>query len=233
MNRIGRWALAASAMIATFSIPLAYGQQPPPVGEVKALGADRFQIGRVVVDKRAGRFTVPGRVHVLERPLEYVATAPRGMKEYETLLELDATGTEFNLACILLGLERDPNQAPYQQFSKAPLSGPRVAITISWLEDGKRRQVSAAEALLNPKGTVRPETVEWVYTGSMPARADRPFAADVTGTLIGFVHDANTIIESAEGLGIGAYGSVSGNTAIVPPKGSPIELTVEAVRTKK
>ena len=94
---------------------------------MKALGQDRFQIGRIVVDKRAGTFTVPGRVHVLGKPLEYLATSPRGMKEYETLLELDATGSEFNLACILLGLERDPKQAPFQQFSRAPLVGPRVA----------------------------------------------------------------------------------------------------------
>ena len=48
------------------------------------------------------------------------------MKEYETLLELDATGSEFNLACILIGLERDPRQGPFYQFSEAPLVGPRV-----------------------------------------------------------------------------------------------------------
>ena len=226
--------IAILATIAVMTGSLASAQQPtPPAGDMKSLGADRFQIGQIVVDKRAGKFTVPGRVHVVERPLEYLATAPRGLKEYEALLELDATGTEFNLACILLGLERDPKQTPFQQFSQAPLVGPRVTLTIAWSEDGKRREVSAAEALLNPKAGVKPETVEWVYTGSHSARPDKQFGADAAGTLIGFVHDANTIIESVVGLGIGAYGSVSGNVAALPPKGSAIELVVEVPRARK
>jgi hypothetical protein len=206
--------------------PFATGR-PPPVGELKPLGKDRYQIGRIVVDKKAGRFTLPGRVHVMGQPLEYLVTAPGGMKEYETLLEVDATGSEFNLACILLGLERDPRQGPFYQFSEAPLVGPKVLVSIAWQDGNKRREISAAEALLDPKGDVRPESVEWVYTGSLSMPPDGQFAADITGTLIGFVHDANSIIESVAGLGIGAYGSVSGNAALLPPVGAPIELIVQ------
>jgi hypothetical protein len=206
--------------------PFATGR-PPPVGELKPLGKDRYQIGRIVVDKKAGRFSVPGRVLVLDRPLEYLATTPKGMKDYETLLEVDATGSEFNLACILLGLERDPRQGPFYQFSEAPLVGPKVLVSIAWQDGNKRREISAAEALLDPKGDVRPESVEWVYTGSLSMPPDGQFAADITGTLIGFVHDANSIIESVAGLGIGAYGSVSGNAALLPPVGAPIELIVQ------
>lgn len=205
----------------------------PPVGEMKPLGHDRYQIGKIVVDKRAGKFTVPGRVHVLGRPLEYFATTPRGMKEYETLLELDASGSEFNLACILLGLERDPNQAPFYQFSEKPVAGPRVDINIEWLDGRKRRQVSAAQALLSPESGAKQPSVEWVYTGSISAQPNGQFAADVTGTLIGFVHDPNSIIESASGLGIGAYGSVNGNATLLPPVGGPIELIVALARKAK
>ena len=201
-----------------------------PVGELKPLGGDRYQIGRIVLDKRARRFTVPGRVHVLGKPLEYLATSPGGMKEYETLLEVDASGSEFNLACILLGLERDPKQGPYWQFSQDPLRGPRVEIRVAWQDGGKRREVSAAEALLDPKDPTKPESVEWVYMGSLMNPADGLFAADVTGTLAGFVHDANSIIESVYGLGIGAYGSVSGNPDKLPPEGAPIEFIVEIPR---
>jgi hypothetical protein len=211
--------------------PFATGR-PPPVGELKPLGEDRYQIGRIVVDRKAGRFTVPGRVHVMGQPLEYLATTPGGMKEYETLLEAEATGSEFNLACILLGLERDPKQGPFYQFSEAPLVGPKVRVSIAWQDGGKRREISAAEALLDPKGDVRPESVEWVYTGSLSMPPDGQFAADITGTLIGFVHDANSIIESVLGLGIGAYGSVNGNAALLPPVGTPIELVVQLARDK-
>jgi hypothetical protein len=34
------------------------------------------------------------------------------------------------------------------------------------------------------------------------------------------------------GLGIGAYGSVSGNAAVLPPVGTPIELVVQLSREK-
>lgn len=211
--------------------PFSTGRPAPLVGELKSLGKDRYQIGRIVVDKKAGRFTVPGRVHVMGQPLEYLATTPGGMKEYETLLEADATGSEFNLACILLGLERDSKQeGPFYQFSEAPLVGPKVLVSIAWQDGGKRREVSAAEALLDPKGDVRPGSVEWVYTGSLSMPPDGQFAADITGTLIGFVHDANSIIESVLGLGIGAYGSVSGNSALLPPVGTTIELVVQLPR---
>jgi hypothetical protein len=207
-------------------------RRPPPGGGLKPLGKDRYQVGRIVVDRKAGRFTLPGRVLVLDRPLEYLATTPKGMKDYETLLEVDATGSEFNLACILLGLERDPRQGPFYQFSEAPLVGPKVLVSIAWQDGDKRREISAAEALLDPKGDVRPESVEWVYTGSLSMPPDGRFAADITGTLIGFVHDANSVIESVAGLGIGAYGSVSGNAALLPPVGAPIELIVQLPRHK-
>jgi len=229
--------LAALGWSAAVCSPLAGAQTPAPppprVGELKPLGQERYQIGRIVVDKRARSFTVPCRVHVLGKPLEYLATSPGGMKEYEALLELDTTGSEFNLACILIGLERDPKQlALPRQVGQTPLVGQRVAISVAWLEGGKRRQVSAAEALLNPEAGVKPESVEWVYTGSPTSEGQAKFAADITGTLIGFVPDANSVIESAVGIGIGAYGSVRGN-AMLPPVGSAIELIVEAANVAK
>jgi hypothetical protein len=200
---------------------------PKPVGELRALGQDRYQVGRIVVDKRARSFVVPGRVHALGKPLEYLATSPGGMKAYESLFELDTTGTEFNLACILIGIERDPKQVPWQQFGQASLVGQRVSIQVAWSADGKRQQVPAAQALLNADADVKPESVEWVYTGSPASEALGRFAADDTGTLIGFIHDANSIIESVATIGIGAYGSIRGH-AMLPPVGSAVELIIAA-----
>lgn len=231
MNRRGGL-LAALGWSAALCSPLA-AAQAPNLGEMKPLGQDRFQIGRIVVDKRAGSFTVPGRVHVVGKPLEYLATTPGGMKEYEALFELQATGSEFNLACILVGLERDKKEVPWRQYRMVPrLVGPRIAISIAWGEGDKRRKVPAAQALLNPEAGVKPETVEWVYVGA-PTSDDQPqFAADATGTLIGFVHDSNSVIESVTAIGLGAYGSVRGH-AMLPPVGTAIELIVEAVNSAK
>jgi len=194
---------------------------------MKPLGGDRYQIGAVVVDKRARRFSVPGRVNVTGKPLEYLATAPGGMKSYETLLEIDTTGSEFNLACILVGLERDPKLAPFVRYTQAPLPGQRIALSIAWSEGGKRRQISAAEAILNPEAGVKAEAVEWVYSAPTASDPAAGFVPDLTGTLVGFVHDPNCIIDSVVAIGIGAYGSVRGS-ALMPPVGSAVELIVDA-----
>jgi hypothetical protein len=236
MNRRRGLLAALGASVAVCS-PLARAQAPTPpsprVGELKLLGQDRYQVGRIVVDKSASTFTVPGRVHVVGTPLEYLATSPGGKKAYETLLEIDATGSEFNLACILIGLERDPKQVPWQELRQAErLVGRRIDIFITWSEGGKPRKVRAAEALLNPDAGVKPESVEWVYIGSPASEARDRFAADDTGTLIGFVHDANSIIESVSGIGIGAFGSVRGH-AMLPPIGSAIALIVQAPAAAK
>lgn len=227
------WTAAGCGPAAFAQVPAqAQAQAPVPlVGELKSLGQDRYQIGRIVVDKRARSFTVPGRVNVLGRPIEYFATTPGGMKAYEALFELDATGSEFNLACILVGLERDPKLTAPRPTRQTPIAGQRVAISIAWSEGGRRRLLSAAEALLNPEAGVKPESVEWVYTGSMPADGGTRLAADRTGTLIGFIHNASTIIDSGVPIGLGAYGSVQGN-ALLPPVGSAVELLVEVAAAK-
>jgi hypothetical protein len=193
---------------------------------MKALGGDRYQIGAIGIDKRARKFTVPGRVHLRDKPLEYLATTVGGMKAYEALFELDAGGSEFNLACILIGLERDP-KLDLVTRSQSSIPGQRIAISIAWIEGGKRRQVSAAEAILGPEVGVAPRDIGWVYIGAPTSDGNPQFATDMTGTLVGFIHDPNCVIESVQPIGLGAYGSVRGS-AILPPVGTAIEMIVEA-----
>jgi hypothetical protein len=203
---------------------------PPPIGEVRSLGGDRFQVGRIVVDKRARRFTVPGRIQALDKPLEYLATTPTGRRAYEALLALDGSGSEMNLACILIGLERDPKVPSSRQLTQP---GPPVLLSVAWTDaSGQRRVVTAAEALLGAeagKGAV----VEWAYTGSFTSIDGSQLAADHTGSLISFVKkDATGVIEAVSGASLGAYGTVRGSTGL-PPEGSAIELIVEAPAAAK
>lgn len=202
----------------------------PSIGEIKDLGNDRFQVGKIMVDKRARRFVVPGRVQALDKPLEYLATTPAGRKAYETLLVLDTSGSEMNLACILIGLERDPKVPSSRQLSE---SGQPVLLFLAWTgATGQRRMVTAAEALLSVeagKGAV----VEWAYTGSFTSIDGSQLAADHTGTLISFVKkDATGIIEAVSGMSLGPYGAVRGSAGL-PPEGSAVELIVEAAPPKK
>jgi len=231
-----RWLIAVMTSTAAISVQPAFAQTaepaPPAVGTMKPLGQDRYQIGQIVVDKRLHRFTVPGRVHALDKPLEYLATSPGGRKAYEALLELDASGSEFNLACILIGLERDPKLASSKPPVAANVVGQRVAMSVAWSLDGQRRQVTAAEALFNANARTTVESIEWVYIGSFTSIDGSRFAADFTGTLISFIKDPTGLIEAVSGVGIGPYGSMRGSTAL-PPEGSAVELIVEMAPGKK
>jgi len=225
--------LAATATVGSADALCQTTASPPPIGELKSLGQERYQVGRIVVDKRARTFTVPGRVHVLGKPLEYLATSPGGRKGYEALLELDASGTEINLACILIGMERDPAVPGSKPLGQAGKAGQRVTLSLAWSEGGQRRRLSAAEALLSADAATKSDTVEWAYTGSFTSLDGSQLAADVTGTLISFVKkDPTGVIEAVSDVSLGPYGSVRGST-MLPPEGSAIELVVQAATLTK
>lgn len=211
---------------------------PPPQGPapVEDLGGGRYRIGAIRVDRDAGQFVVPGRMlHVDDAPLEYVAVSRGGMKAYESLLEIDARGTEFNLACILLGLEA-PERGSSVQFERKPPTGPSVRLGLRWQVDGRTVTHTVQEVLdlaARPRGAPVPPShlpppppEDWAYIGSFVRGNDQRYVADATGTLVGFVHDPASIIEHRTGLGIGAYGTVQGNPRLLPPAGSAVELIV-------
>lgn len=225
--------VAAPAILA--QTPQAPTESAPraALGEIKPLGNDRYQVGRIIVDKGVGRLTAQGRVLQRDVPLEYLAGSPKGLKGYETLFELDATGSELNLACIILGLEADPKAVRGEFARGSAMPGPRVAIHVAWSAAGARQTLSAAAALLGSDAAAGVSAVEWVYTGSPASQwTGGGFAADKTGSLISLIHDPRALIVAATPIGVGAYGSIRGNPAL-PPVGSPIELIVEAMKLAK
>ena len=200
-----------------------------PISTLKALGHDRYQIGKIIVDKAAHRLVVPAEVaHLGEAPLEYVAVTKDGLKAYETLLEAGATGSEMNLALILLGFDSANSSHLAFQFDRNLPSGQTATVRIRWRSSQGVREVSADEALLSDEQLRTLPPAIWVYLGSFINPPDGRFGADTAGTLIGFVHDPHCLIEHRLGLGIGAYGSVRGNAANLPPIGSPVEIIVTA-----
>ncbi len=220
-------AAAAGAARGQAAAPDAAAAAAPLIGDIKPLGGDRFQLGRIVVDKRARRFTVPGRIQALDKPLEYLATTPTGRKAYETLVVLDTSGSELNLACILIGLERDPKVPSSRQLSQP---GPPVLLSVAWTDvHGRSHQITAAQAL---SGADAP-AVDWAYIGSFTSIDGSQLAADVTGTLASFVKkDRTGIFEAHSGISEGSYGSVRGNDGL-PPEGSAIQFVVEPAPPRK
>jgi hypothetical protein len=203
------------------------GAPEAPKPEIDDLGNGRYRVGPVEVDKAQGRFTVPGHVLRAEPPLEFLAVAKGGRKAYEAMLELDATAFEFNLACILIGLDGEhATGRPTFHFDPQAVDGDGVGIEVSWDGAGGRESREAASLLKDGDRTV-PE--EWVYTGSEFTR-NGAYLAHIDGTLIGLVHDPSSVIEHHGGLGINTYGSITA-TAGAPSAQTRVVLTVQRLST--
>jgi len=194
--------------------------------DIEDLGDGLIKVGSILVDKPSRRFSVPGRVAVLGKPLEYVAVAQGGYKIYESLLELETTGTAFKLACILIGLDDSSSVKPRRQFDEREVNGDAVALRISW-DDGTRIASLPAERALLAGDSVFADG-RWVYTGSVKTDPASGLLADAIGSLISFIHDPVAVIDHRTGAGIGAYGSIIGNAELLPPVGAPVTLSVVA-----
>ncbi len=190
---------------------------------LEALGKDRYQLGAILIDKAAGEFSVDGRVVRDQQPLEYLAVKKEGNKSYEALLELDTTAKEFNIACILIGLDSAHAVLPEYHFDARPVVGDLVELLFEWKEEGEARIFRPEEFFLLGDKPVSPG--EWVYTGSS-VLPDGRYLAEEAGTLVGFIHDPDSIIEHHKGIGLGRYGEVTVNRSILPPVGTPVRLTV-------
>ncbi|MCB1852878.1 MAG: hypothetical protein KDI83_19250 [Gammaproteobacteria bacterium] len=199
------------------------GFRPPPVEQ---MGPDQFRIGKVQVDKAHQRMVVPGVVIRLEGPLEFLGVTRGSDRGYEALLELDASAFEFNLGCIMIGLD-DKNAKPSRfHFDPDPVMGDAVSMRVGWVKGGKTVEVDASQLLLLEGKRI--DAATWRYTGSS-FNTNNHYLAELDGVLIGFAHDPSSIIEHAQGLAIGNYGGVMGNTELAPPIGTPVYISITRI----
>lgn len=224
-------------IVVIFSVPaVAEEKQSDPANSnekfattpVEKLDDERYRIGEIILDRSTSSFSVPGKISHLTDALEYLAVSQAGMKEYESLLELTTTPGDFNLACILVGLDDTKSVKPQYQFDKRDAEGQLVSISLSWESDGETVTASAANALSVGEDVFDDDN--WVYIGSTTGNYGKEFMANAGGTLIGFVHDPYSVIDHAKGAGIGNYGLVTGNLELLPPIGTDISLTIRVVQ---
>lgn len=225
MRMTGQSASICATWMLLALVARAEGETESP--QMEELGDDRYRIGTITVDKAAQSFSVPGRVLQLHDALEYLAVSSNGMKGYEALLELSTSPGEFNLACILIGLDDKNTVKPSYQFDTKELQGQAVAISVSWQENGETVRLSGANSMT--QGDEVFDDDSWIYLGSQMSHDGKQFMAEVGGTLIGFVHDPFSVIEHSVGAGIGNYGLITGNKDALPPEGSAVTLSVTVV----
>jgi hypothetical protein len=192
--------------------PSSAGPGLPPVEKI-AEGV--YRIGAMILHKTERRFSVPGLIHRIEPPLEFLVIAKGGHKAYESMIEVDADAYLFNFGCILIGLEPVAGSQPDFHFDERPVQGPQVRLTVSWETETGSKEF-AADQMLSKYGEPV-DSAAWIYTGSTFADNGAYMAAQ-DGTLVGFIHDP--------GVGLNDYGAVGGNPDVVPPVGTPVTLTV-------
>lgn len=199
--------------------PSKASQQP----EIQDLGDGHYRVGLVEIDKAGGTFRAPGRIIRDAPPLEFLAVTNGGQKAYESLLEIDATAFEFNLACILIGLDSDKAKVARYHFDPNPTEGDAVEVFVEWQSDGGVKRVDAADLLVVEEKKLAPSS--WVYTGSTFTPSGE-YLAQLDGTLIGFVHDPASVIEHRTGF-IGSFGLIEVDKAVTPAVDTRITLIVK------
>lgn len=218
----------ASTIALLLITPFVAADDSPLTSPVEKLGDERYRIGAIVVDRNTSSFSLPGKIIHLTDALEYLAVSTEAAKEYESLLELTTSPGDFNLACILVGLDDEKSVKPRFQFDDEKAEGQSIGISLSWENDGETVTINGEEAL-----TVGEEALDdnsWVYIGSTTGNYGKEFMADTGGTLIGFIHDPYSIIDHRNGVGIGNYGVVTGNKEILPPVGTAVSLTISVIQ---
>jgi hypothetical protein len=204
--------------------------QPAMMAQKPAIedrGNGRYRIGGVKLDRTRQRFAVRGVILRDQPPLEYVAVTADGFKAYESLVKVRANAHEFNLACILIGLDAERAKPPQRHFDSEPTVGDAVDVRVTWKSgDGRPTTIDAAD-LVRAGDTTLPRG-EWVYTGSR-VLPDGRFLAAVNSTLIGFVHEPSTVIEHRSGF-LGQFDRVGPNTQVAPPVGTRVTILVARPR---
>jgi hypothetical protein len=211
---------------------MAENKVPPEEPEVKNLGNGRLQIGNIIIDEDKKEVTIPGRLNMLEGPIEFIASTKGGMKLYESVLEMDTDAMSFNLSMILLGLDPKKGKAAAYHFDPSPPQGDAVEISIQWdTEDGKKT-IPVQEIIHDmDTGKIFPAD-KWVYTGSI-FLDDGQYLADLAGALIGFVHDPASILESHFSGKFPPYGTYMVNTNHSLSVGTEIRMIIRPIETKE
>jgi len=223
--------IRTTALLLCFAAVLESQQSGPPARPrgadvVEKLGNGLFRIGNIRVDTVKKEISVAGKVN--DAPtLEFIAGTKGGAKKYETALELDTNAVMFNMALILIGLDKANGVPTKFHFDPTPPKGDPVDIWVEWdAKDGHHR-VPAEEVVWN-KETKQPLAAgQWVYTGSV-VLADGQYLADMDGVLVGFVHTPAPIIDRSS-FEKSAYGllQINPNVGLLP--GTAVTVTLSAV----
>ena len=201
------------------------GPMPAP-SPAERISKDVVRVGSILIDTAKKEFSVAGVVNEVQ-VLEFVANTKGGWKAYESAIEMDTNAVNFNVACLLIGLDVSHAVGPTRQFDPQSPKGDPVEMFVEWDDGGKPRRIRVEELLYNRLTKETLPEGPWVYTGSRFAPGNR-YVAEIEGTLVGFMHNAGPIIENPRALN-GKWGDTGINPALNLKPGTQVRLIVRAL----
>jgi len=217
---------AAALVIALLAAAL-----PGPAAAEEAPGKDVVikTLPGIVVDTKAREVRLQGTVCLQQGALELFVCGEHS-REHESVVVVKAKPSHVTFALSLLGLPPGKPGFVTEGGAFSPPAGEVLDITARFKDkDGKDVAVPAWKLLRvsgSQEGLDRP--VEWVYVGRPEEEALR--ASDREGTVVCLSNFAEAVIDVPfESTSVNANLMYEANPAVVPPRGTAIELVIRPV----
>jgi hypothetical protein len=189
---------------------------------LQRISEDVFTLGLVRLDKRKKTISFPAKVNMAEGTVEYALVHSTG-KVHESVLKTDADPLQIHLASLLLGT----TSAPIQRFRAdlpQELQGPRINIWAGWLGKSGEIRVPLENLVSNTVTQARMTPGAWAYNGSRVV--DGTFLAHRDGSIVSVITDPDSLVNNPR-PGRENDEIWRSNAGLVPPVGTPVEVTIE------
>lgn len=197
-------------------------------GVLRPLSNGVFQLGAVRLSKLDRSVTVSAVANIVtEFPVEYGLVHKIG-KTHETLFRTDIRAYDIHVAMLLLGAQPAMTNAFPEDLSVRP-PGDAVTVQVKWTKAGKLVE-HAMEDLILRSDTGKPlERGTWVYNGSN--FSEGAFTAQRDGSIVSIHIDPDALVNNPR-PGRDNDDLHMPNTALLPPTGTEVEVTIRLVGPK-
>lgn len=200
---------------------------------------DKAPWPHVRVDREAGVVEFDAKVVLDDAEWLELIVCTTGGREYEAIAATDARPSHIHLALMTVGLEPG-NPSAWQRNDKDDLvqikpTGPQVAVTIHWEQDGKKHETSANRWIKDAKSGEAMPGEAWLFTGSqlVEHNGERIYMADANGTVISLVNFGDDLMSRDTDLTNQTdEGQWVANGEAIPPAGTAITVRLTPVKPK-
>lgn len=174
----------------------------PEKPKVEQIDANRYRIGKVIIDKKTREIRFPAVINLREGLLEFLVVHSNG-KIHESLFATDVSPTDLNVAFKLLRYEaskelyRIPEEpgvlsgdfyAEPQEITKAS----RISIRVEYEKDEETKSISAYEWIRHETTAKPMHPTPWIYGGGEFYQGR--FAPQQTGDIVAIFITNNALI---------------------------------------